>query len=87
MLEAYAEASLTIGASDFEGAPMVLQEAMRVGTPMVSYPSCWVLRDVIGDDAQRVERSARCFQKAQEYTPEHIVCRWEEVFASIQREF
>ena len=47
VLEAYAEASLTIGASDFEGAPMSLQEAMRVGTPMVSYPSCWVLRDVL----------------------------------------
>lgn len=45
------------------------------------------LRVAIGDDAQRAERSTRCFQKAQEYTPEHIVCRWEEVFASIQREF
>ncbi|MGA5745523.1 glycosyltransferase [Rothia mucilaginosa] len=108
VLEAYAEASLTIGASDFEGSPMSLQEAMRVGTPMVSYPSCWVLRDVLpqvgylaqersiealteqlrvamGDDAQRAEKSARCFQKAQEYTPEHIVRRWEEVFASIKR--
>ena len=108
VLEAYAEASLTIGASDFEGAPMSLQEAMRVGTPMVSYPSCWVLRDVLpkvgylaqersvealteqlrvamGDDVQRAEKSERCFQKAKEYTPEHIVRRWEEVFASIQR--
>lgn len=108
VLEAYAEASLTIGASDFEGAPMALQEAMRVGTPMVSYPSCWVLRDVLpqvgylarersvealteqlraamSDDAQRKEKSERCLQKAQEYTPEHIVRRWEEVFSSIQR--
>lgn len=108
VLEAYAEASLTIGASDFEGAPMALQEAMRVGTPMVSYPSCWVLREVLpqvgylaqersikalteqlrvamSDDAQRAEKSKRCLQKAQEYTPEHIVRRWEEVFASIQR--
>lgn len=108
VLEAYAEASLTIGASDFEGAPMALQEAMRVGTPMVSYPSCWVLCDVLpqvgylaqersvdalteqlrvamSDDAQRAEKSERCLQKAQEYTPEHIVRRWEEVFASIQR--
>ena len=108
VLEAYAEASLTIGASDFEGAPMSLQEAMRVGTPMVSYPSCWVLRDVlpqvgylaqersvealteqlrvaISDDAQRAEKSERCFQKAKEYAPEYIVRRWEEVFASIQR--
>ena len=79
-----------------------------MGTPMVSYPSCWVLRDVLpqvgylaqersiealteqlrvamGDDAQRKEKSERCLQKAQEYTPEHIVRRWEEVFASIQR--
>ena len=108
VLEAYAEASLTIGASDFEGAPMSLQEAMRVGTPMVSYPSCWVLRDVLpqvgylaqersvealteqlrvamSDDAQRAEKSERCFQKAKEYAPEYIVRRWEEVFASIQR--
>lgn len=108
VLEAYAEASLTIGASDFEGAPMALQEAMRVGTPMVSYPSCWVLREVLPqvgylaqersvealteqlriamrDDAQRAEKSKRCLQKAQEYSPEHIVRRWEEVFASIQR--
>ena len=108
VLEAYVEASLTIGASDFEGAPMALQEAMRVGTPMVSYPSCWALRDVLpqvgylaqersvealteqlriamSDDAQRAEKSERCLQKAQEYTPEHIVRRWEEVFASIKR--
>ena len=43
------------------------------------------LRMAMRDDAQRAEKSERCLQKAQEYTPEHIVRRWEEVFASIKR--
>ena len=47
VLEAYAEASLTIGASDFEGGPMSLQEGMRVGTPLVSYPSSYLLLDYL----------------------------------------
>ena len=47
VLEAYAEASLTIGASDFEGGPMSLQESMRVGTPLVSYPSSYLLLDYL----------------------------------------
>ncbi|WP_313968765.1 glycosyltransferase [uncultured Rothia sp.] len=47
VLEAYAEASLTICASDFEGGPMSLQEGMRVGTPMVSYPSSYLLLDYL----------------------------------------
>ena len=38
VLEAYAEASLTIGASDFEGAPMALQESDAWGTPGVVTP-------------------------------------------------
>ena len=47
VLEAYAEASLTICASDFEGGPMSLQEGMRVGTPLVSYPSSYLLLDYL----------------------------------------
>ena len=47
VLEAYAEASLTICASDFEGGPMSLQEGMRVGTPLVSYPSSDLLLDYL----------------------------------------
>lgn len=35
------------GSSEFEGLPMSFLEAMQVGTPLISYPSSWALRELV----------------------------------------
>ena len=47
VLETFAESSLAVMASDFEGLPMSFLEAMQVGTPLISYPSSWALREMV----------------------------------------
>lgn len=47
VLETFAQSSLTVMASDFEGLPMSFLEAMQVGTPIISYPSSWMLREMV----------------------------------------
>ncbi len=47
VIEHFAESSLAVMASDFEGLPMSFLEAMQVGTPLISYPSSWALREMV----------------------------------------
>ena len=47
VIEHFAESSLAVMASDFEGLPMSFLEAMQVGTPLVSYPSSSALQEMV----------------------------------------
>ena len=47
VIEHFAESSLAVMASDFEGLPTSFLEAMQVGTPLISYPSSWALREMV----------------------------------------
>ena len=47
VIEHFAESSLAVMASDFEGLPTSFLDAMQVGTPLISYPSSWALREMV----------------------------------------
>ena len=47
VIEHFAESSLAVMASDFEGLPTSFLEAMQVGTPLISYPSSSALREMV----------------------------------------
>lgn len=47
VIEHFAESSLAVMASEFEGLPMSFLEAMQVGTPLISYPSSSALREMV----------------------------------------
>ena len=47
VLEMFAQSSLAVMASEFEGLPMSFLEAMQVGTPLISYPSSSALREMV----------------------------------------
>lgn len=47
VLETFAQSSLAVMASEFEGLPMSFLEAMQVGTPLISYPSSSALREMV----------------------------------------
>lgn len=47
VLETFAQSSLAVMASEFEGLPMSFLEAMQVGTPLISYPSSSALQEMV----------------------------------------